>query len=174
MLAMAMDGQPLPIEHGFPVRMVVPGLYGFVSATKWLVDLEVTQFSKFTAYWTDRGWSAQAPVKTSSRIDVPRSGNRVGAGTVPVGGVAWAQHRGITAVEVRVDDGDWQPAALGREPTIDSWVQWRFEWQASGGDHTLTVRAIDGDGIVQSGADVGVVPNGAEGYHSVSVSVDNG
>jgi DMSO/TMAO reductase YedYZ molybdopterin-dependent catalytic subunit len=174
MLALAMDGQPLPIEHGFPVRMVVPGLYGFVSATKWLVDLEVTQFSKFTAYWTDRGWSAQAPVKTSSRIDVPRSGNRVGAGTVPVGGVAWAQHRGITAVEVRVDDGDWQTATLGREPTIDSWVQWRFEWQASAGDHTLTVRAIDGDGVVQSGADVGVVPNGAEGYHSVSVSVDSG
>ena len=97
-----------------------------------------------------------------------------GAGTVPVGGVAWAQHRGIAAVEVRVDDGDWQPATLGREPTIDSWVQWRFEWQASAGDHTLTVRAIDGDGVVQSGADVGVVPNGAEGYHSVSVSVDSG
>jgi DMSO/TMAO reductase YedYZ molybdopterin-dependent catalytic subunit len=171
LLAVALDGRPLPIEHGFPVRMVVPGLYGFVSATKWVVDLNVTRFADFTAYWTSRGWSAQAPVKTSSRIDVPQSGSSFGTGQVPIGGVAWAQHRGIDAVEVQVDGGDWVPATLGAEPTIDSWVQWKYDWDAPAGDHTIAVRATDGTGEVQSGRDVGVVPNGAEGYHTISVHV---
>jgi DMSO/TMAO reductase YedYZ molybdopterin-dependent catalytic subunit len=171
LLAVAIDGQPLPIEHGFPVRMVVPGLYGFVSATKWVVDLNVTRFADFTAYWTARGWSPQAPVKTSSRIDVPHSGSGLTAGKVAIGGVAWAQHRGIEEVEVQVDGGVWMPATLGVEPTIDSWVQWMYEWDARQGDHTIAVRATDGTGAVQSGRDVGVVPNGAEGYHTISVSV---
>jgi hypothetical protein len=171
LLAIAIDGQPLPIEHGFPVRMVVPGLYGFVSATKWVVDLNVTRFADFTAYWTSRGWSAQAPVKTSSRIDVPQSGSGLRVGPVAIGGVAWAQHRGIDAVELQVDGGDWVPATLGVEPTVDSWVQWMYAWDAPEGDHTIAVRATDGTGQVQSGRDVGVVPDGAEGYHTISVHV---
>jgi DMSO/TMAO reductase YedYZ molybdopterin-dependent catalytic subunit len=171
LLAVAIDGQPLPIEHGFPVRMIVPGLYGFVSATKWVVDLNVSRFADFTAYWTARGWSPQAPVKTSSRIDVPDSGSSVNAGQVAIGGVAWAQHRGIDAVEVQVDGGAWAPATLAAEPTIDSWVQWRYEWDAPEGDHTIAVRATDGTGAIQSGRDVGVVPNGAEGYDTISIHV---
>jgi DMSO/TMAO reductase YedYZ molybdopterin-dependent catalytic subunit len=171
LLAVAMDGQPLPIEHGFPVRMLVPGLYGFVSATKWVVDLNVTRFADFTAYWTARGWSPRAPVKTSSRIDVPSSGSSVNVGPVAIGGVAWAQHRGIDAVQVQVDSEAWMPVTLGAEPTIDTWVQWRYEWDAPEGDHTIAVRAIDGTGAVQSSQDVGVVPNGAEGYHTISVHV---
>jgi DMSO/TMAO reductase YedYZ molybdopterin-dependent catalytic subunit len=171
LLAVAIDGQPLPIEHGFPVRMIVPGLYGFVSATKWVVDLNVTRFADFTAYWTARGWSAQAPVKTSSRIDVPDSGSGLNVGQVAIGGVAWAQHRGIDAVELQVDGGDWVPVMLGVEPTVDSWVQWMYQWDAPEGDHTIAVRATDGTGAVQSGRDVGVVPDGAEGYHTISVHV---
>jgi DMSO/TMAO reductase YedYZ molybdopterin-dependent catalytic subunit len=171
LLAVALDGQPLPIEHGFPVRMVVPGLYGFVSATKWVVDLNVTRFVDFTAYWTSRGWSPQAPVKTSSRIDVPDSGSGLNVGQVSIGGVAWAQHRGIDAVEVQVDGGDWVSATLGVEPTIDSWVQWKYDWNAPAGSHTIAVRATDDTGAVQSGQDVGVVPNGSEGYHTISVHV---
>ncbi|HEX4977809.1 MAG TPA: molybdopterin-dependent oxidoreductase, partial [Nocardioides sp.] len=124
LLAVAMNGEPLPLEHGFPVRMVVPGLYGFVSATKWLVDLEVTRFDRFTAYWTERGWSAQGPVKTQSRIEVPGNGDDVPAGRVRVGGHAWAQHTGVEKVEVRVDGNAWTPAELGRVPSDDTWVQW--------------------------------------------------
>ena len=133
LLAVAMNGEPLPVEHGFPVRMVVPGLYGYVSATKWVVDLKVTTFAADVAYWTPRGWSERGPIKTASRIDVPASGERVKAGTVAVAGVAWAQHRGIRAVEVQVDDGPWQPARLAAEPTVDAWRQWVFEWDASQG-----------------------------------------
>jgi DMSO/TMAO reductase YedYZ molybdopterin-dependent catalytic subunit len=171
LLAVAMNGEALPVEHGFPVRMVVPGLYGYVSATKWVVDMEVTRFARISAYWTDRGWSEQAPVKTSSRIDVPDTGANVSAGSVAVGGVAWAQHRGIDAVEVRVDDGPWHRATLAAEPTIDSWRQWHWRWSAEAGDHTLAVRAVDGDGTVQTGAVTGVLPDGATGYHTVSVRV---
>jgi sulfite oxidase len=171
LLAVAMDGKALPVEHGFPVRMVVPGLYGYVSATKWVVDMEVTKFAEISAYWTERGWSEQAPIKTSSRIDVPGAGANVAAGSVVVGGVAWAQHRGIDAVEVRVDDGPWQRAALAAEPTIDSWRQWRWRWAATPGEHTLAVRAVDGDGEVQTGAVAGVLPDGATGYHTLSVQV---
>ena len=127
MLAVAMNGKPLPVEHGFPVRMVVPGLYGYVSATKWLVDLEVTRFSDFSAYWTQRGWAQQGPVKTESRIDVPRDGQQIRPGRSRFGGSAWAQHTGIEKVEVQLDGGPWEEAELGRVPNDDTWVQWSRE-----------------------------------------------
>ncbi|CAA9339246.1 MAG: probable sulfite oxidase [uncultured Nocardioidaceae bacterium] len=171
LLAVAMDGEPLPLEHGFPVRMVVPGLYGFVSATKWVVDWEVSRFDRFSAYWTDRGWSARGPVKTSSRIDVPRGGTSVAAGPVAVAGVAFAQHRGIERVEIRIDDGAWEPARLADVPSTDTWVQWVYDWEATPGEHLLTVRATDATGELQSGADVDVVPDGAEGWHDITVQV---
>ncbi len=171
LLAIAMNGEPLPVEHGFPVRMVVPGLYGFVSATKWLVDWEVTRFDRFDAYWTERGWAEQAPIKTQSRIDTPRPNDSVVAGRIAVGGVAWAQHRGIARVELRVDDGDWQQATLARVPSIDTWVQWAWQWDAAPGRHTLTVRATDRAGATQPEQRTDVVPDGASGWHSVSLDV---
>lgn len=170
LLAIAMDGEPLPPEHGFPVRMVVPGLYGYVSATKWVVDLEVTRFDAATAYWTDRGWSERGPVKTQSRIEVPRPSARVDAGDVVVAGTAWAQHRGIVRVQVRVDDGDWQDADLAGDGGVDSWRQWRWTWPAESGEHQLFVRAFDPDGP-QTGAQEGVIPDGATGYDTVRVTV---
>ncbi len=171
LLAFAMNGEPLPFEHGFPVRMVVPGLYGYVSATKWLVDIEVTRFDRFRAYWTDRGWSAQGPVKTASRIDVPRSSARVESGQVAVAGVAWAQHRGISRVEVRVDDGPWHRARLAGEPTKDSWRQWTWTWDATPGRHQLQVRATDGTGATQTSRLAPPAPDGASGWHTVQVQV---
>ncbi|MGV8965888.1 MAG: molybdopterin-dependent oxidoreductase [Cellulomonas sp.] len=171
LLAIGMNGEPLPIDHGFPVRMVVPGLYGYVSATKWVVDLEVTRFADRRAYWTNRGWSEKGPVKTASRIEVPRPGAAVAAGRVAVGGTAWAQHRGITAVEIRVDDGDWAPATLATEASIDTWRQWSFAWDATPGSHTLTVRAKDATDGVQTSDVADPVPDGATGWHSVDVRV---
>lgn len=170
LFAVAMNGEPLPIEHGFPVRMVVPGLYGYVSATKWLVDLEVTRFEDFDAYWTTRGWSELGPIKVQSRIDVPSRGASLPAGKVPVAGVAWAQHRGIDAVEVRVDEGEWQLADLGEVPSADTWRQWVYIWDAGPGDHTLEVRATTSDGEVQTGESAPPAPDGATGWHSISVS----
>ncbi|GIG28304.1 molybdopterin-dependent oxidoreductase [Cellulomonas marina] len=170
LLAVGMNGEPLPPAHGFPVRMVVPGLYGYVSATKWVVDLEVTRFAERSAYWTQRGWSERGPVKTASRIEVPRQGATLPAGTVAVGGTAWAQHRGITGVEVQVDDGPWQPATLAGEISVDTWRQWSFAWHAAPGDHLLRVRASDPDGP-QTGDRVGAVPDGATGWHEVAVRV---
>ncbi len=171
MFAIAMNGEPLTPEHGFPVRMVVPGLYGYVSATKWVVDLEVTRFDDFSAFWTDRGWSPQGPVKTESRIDVPRSGARVNAGDVAVGGVAWAQHTGVESVEVRVDDGEWARAVLGTDPTTDSWRQWKYVWSATSGKHQIQVRATDRSGYTQTGDLANVVPDGATGWHTIDVTV---
>jgi len=171
LLAVAMNGEPLPREHGFPVRLVVPGLYGYVSATKWVTELKVTRFAVDMGYWTPRGWSALGPVKTAARIDVPRSGARVTAGRVAVAGVAWAMHRGIQAVQVRVDDGPWADARLAAEPTVDAWRQWVYEWDATAGSHTLTVRARDGQGQWQT-ADVRPPdPDGATGLHTVTVTV---
>ena len=170
LLAVAMNGEPLPVEHGFPVRMVVPGLYGYVSATKWVVDLKVTTFAADVAYWTPRGWSARGPIKTASRIDVPASGGQVKAGRVAVAGVAWAQHRGIRAVEVRVDDGPWQQARLAAEPSVDAWRQWVLEWDAPKGNHTLTVRAVDGTGALQTEQEAPPAPDGASGWHSITVT----
>ncbi|HEX6247005.1 MAG TPA: molybdopterin-dependent oxidoreductase, partial [Nocardioidaceae bacterium] len=163
LLAVAMNGEPLPLEHGFPVRMVVPGLYGFVSATKWLVDLEVSRFADFTAYWTSRGWAEEAPVKTQSRIDVPRPGGEVAAGTVRVGGSAWAQHTGIERVEYRLDGQPWAEADLGRVPNADTWVQWAASVEVPPGEHTLAVRATDRSGATQTAARSGVLPDGATG-----------
>jgi DMSO/TMAO reductase YedYZ molybdopterin-dependent catalytic subunit len=171
MLAVAMDGRPLPVEHGFPVRMVVPGLYGFVSATKWVVDLEVTRFDRIRAYWTDRGWAEQAPIKTASRIDVPRAGASLPAGRTAVGGVAWAQHRGVRTVEVRVDGGAWSPARLAAVPSEDTWRQWVWEWDAAPGTHLLSVRATDATGAVQVEQPADPVPDGATGWHTVEVEV---
>lgn len=167
MLALAMNGEPLPLDHGFPVRTIVPGLYGYVSACKWVVDIEVTQFARFSAYWTDRGWSERGPVKLSSRIDVPDSGGELSAGTARIGGVAWAQHIGIEAVEVALDGGDWQPAEVSHPPTDDTWVQWVAAVKVDPGDHTVRVRATDKNGLVQTGVQREVVPNGATGWHSV-------
>jgi DMSO/TMAO reductase YedYZ molybdopterin-dependent catalytic subunit len=171
MLAFAMNGEPLPLEHGFPVRMVVPGLYGYVSATKWVVDLELTTFDAFDAYWIRRGWAQQAPIKTQSRIDTPRRGADLHAGTVPVAGVTWAQHRGIAAVELRVDDGDWLPAELSEAASADTWRQWLVRWEATPGSHQLQVRATDGDGQVQTDEVAPPFPDGATGYHTIGVEV---
>ncbi|WP_433387694.1 molybdopterin-dependent oxidoreductase [Micromonospora sp. KLBMP9576] len=171
LLAVGMNGAPLPVEHGFPVRMVVPGLYGYVSACKWVTELELTSFADFDAYWVPRGWSAQGPVKTQSRIDTPRPRNRLTAGLITVAGVAWAPHRGIRRVEVRVDDGPWREAALTRVVSVDTWVQWSWRWDATPGKHTLAVRATDATGETQTGRRQGVVPDGATGWHTVTVTV---
>ena len=171
LLAIGMNGEPLPVDHGYPVRLVVPGLYGYVSATKWVVDLEVTRFADRRAYWTNRGWSEKGPIKTASRIEVPRTGASVAAGRVAVGGTAWAQHRGITAVEVRVDDGDWAPATLATEASVDTWRQWSYLGDATPGEHTLTVRATDATDSVQTSDLADPVPDGATGWHSVDVQV---
>ena len=169
LLAVGMDGVPLPVEHGFPVRQVVPGLYGYVSATKWVTDWEITRFDDAQAYWTTRGWSAQGPIKTHSRIDVPR--DSVDAGAVTVAGIAWAQHTGITKVEVRVDDGPWEKAELASVPSADTWVQWRWEWDAEPGEHRLQVRATDKTGYTQTSERADVLPDGATGYHGRDISV---
>jgi DMSO/TMAO reductase YedYZ molybdopterin-dependent catalytic subunit len=172
LLALGMNGEPLPFGHGFPVRMVVPGLYGFVSACKWIEDIELTTFDAYDPYWVKRGWAREAPIKTQSRIDTPKPFARPKAGTVMVAGVAWAQHRGIDKVEVRVDDGPWQEARLAAEDTRDTWRQWSFPWQASRGGHTLTVRATDRTGQVQTERRTRTIPDGASGWHSVVVTVD--
>jgi DMSO/TMAO reductase YedYZ molybdopterin-dependent catalytic subunit len=167
LLAVGMNGKPLPIDHGFPVRMVVPGLYGYVSATKWLVDLEVTRFSDFTAYWTERGWAQKGPVKTESRIDVPRDGASVQAGSVAIGGVAWAQHTGIERVEVQVDGAPWRRARLGGAPDNDTWVQWATTVEVGTGAHEVRVRATDRSGYTQTSVQQGLLPDGATGWHTI-------
>ncbi|MCU1412579.1 MAG: oxidoreductase [Rhodoglobus sp.] len=171
LLAVGMNGEPLPLEHGFPARLVVPGLYGYVSATKWVTELKVTTFAKDMGYWTPRGWDALGPVKTASRIDVPQSGAGVSAGRIAVAGVAWAQHRGIEAVEVRVDDGTWMPAVLADAISIDTWRQWVYEWDATSGNHTVAVRATGAVGDTQRDVRLPPAPNGSEGYHTVTVTV---
>ena len=170
MLAVAMNGQPLPIEHGFPVRTIVPGLYGYVSACKWVVDIEVTRFADIEAYWTSKGWAEMGPVKMSSRIDVPGSGDDVAAGEVVVGGMAWSQHTGIASVEVSLDGGAWTPATLGTVPNIDTWVQWRLTLDVEEGEHELRVRATDKDGTAQTGVERDVLPDGATGWHTTTFS----
>jgi sulfite oxidase len=171
LLAIAMNGEPLPLQHGFPVRMIVPGLYGYTSATKWVTDIEATTMNAYNAYWAQRGWAQQATVKTESRIDVPQSGASVSAGTVAVAGVAWATHRGISGVQVRVDSGAWQDATLAAEVGTDVWRQWKFAWIATSGTHQLQARAIDGSGDVQTGDLADPAPNGATGWHTITVSV---
>jgi DMSO/TMAO reductase YedYZ molybdopterin-dependent catalytic subunit len=170
-LAVKMNGEALPVEHGFPVRMVVPGLYGYVSATKWVVDMEITDFAQTTSFWSERGWAAQAPIKTASRIDTPKSFAKLPVGRVAVAGVAWAQHRGIKAVQVQVDDGPWNEAILSTPVSDDTWVQWMWPWPATAGEHTLRVRAIDGTNELQTGSRQDVMPDGATGWHSRVVTV---
>jgi DMSO/TMAO reductase YedYZ molybdopterin-dependent catalytic subunit len=171
LVAVAMNGAALPVEHGFPARLVVPGLYGYVSACKWVVDIEVTTFASTVAYWAQRGWSQQASIKTESRIDVPPGGSQVKAGTVTVAGVAWAQHKGIEAVEVRVDGGQWHPATLAAVPDIDTWRQWFWQWDATPGNHLLEARATDKTGYTQTAVQEDVAPNGATGYPMNQVTV---
>ncbi|MFZ2530656.1 MAG: molybdopterin-dependent oxidoreductase, partial [Rhodococcus sp. (in: high G+C Gram-positive bacteria)] len=171
LLAVGMNGEPLPFEHGYPARQVVPGLYGYVSATKWVVDWELTRFDRAQAYWTRRDWAAQAPIRTASRIDVPAAFAQLTAGPVVVAGTAWAQHRGIGRVQVRVDGGSWQDTEPATEYSTDTWRQWRWVWDANPGTHTLEVRAIDGGGVVQDEQRRPPVPDGATGLHSRTVTV---
>jgi DMSO/TMAO reductase YedYZ molybdopterin-dependent catalytic subunit len=171
LLAVGMNGEPLPLEHGFPVRMVVPGLYGYVSATKWVVELSVTTFATETAYWTDRGWGERGPIKQSSRIDTPRQLGKIAPGRTAVAGVAWAQHTGIRAVDVRIDDGPWQPARLADTVGPDTWVQWVYDWDAAAGQHQVQVRSTDASGQQQTEALAGVLPDGATGLHTITVNV---
>jgi DMSO/TMAO reductase YedYZ molybdopterin-dependent catalytic subunit len=174
LLAVGMNGTPLPVEHGFPVRMVVPGLYGYVSATKWVVSLEVTRFAKAQGYWTPRGWDARGPAKLESRIDTPRADSAVAASssTIPIAGVAWCQHVGVSKVEVQVDKGPWQTATLADSISADTWRQWVYQWKPTKGAHQLRVRATDALGNRQQEAYVSPAPNGAEGWHSINVSVN--
>jgi DMSO/TMAO reductase YedYZ molybdopterin-dependent catalytic subunit len=170
MIAVRMNDAPLPPRHGFPARLIVPGLYGYVSATKWLAELELTTLDAFDAYWVPLGWAKEAPILTQSRIDTPRNSAAVAAGRVPIAGVAWAPDRGISGVEVSID-GSWQPARLSQPISDATWVQWVFEWEASPGSHTLQVRATDGDGVVQDERSTPPAPDGARGWHTVQVSV---
>ncbi|MFF5245325.1 molybdopterin-dependent oxidoreductase [Streptosporangium sp. NPDC000095] len=172
LLAFGMNGEVLPVDHGFPVRQVVPGLYGYVSATKWVTDIKVTRFDQDEAYWTPRGWSAKGPIKTQSRIDLPRDGASVPAGKTVVAGVAWAQHKGVDAVEVRVDQGEWRQARLAEAPTADTWRQWVLDdWDATPGEHTIEVRATDTTGYTQTAERTPVAPDGATGWHTIRVRV---
>ena len=173
MVAVGMNGEPLPVLHGFPARLVVAGLYGYVSATKWLSEIHVTTLDDFDGYWIPRGWSKEAPIKTESRIDVPRSGGLLNAGTIPIAGVAWAPGpgRGITKVEVQVDDEPWREAKLGEVLSGNTWRQWMLEWEATPGTHTLQVRATDGTGETQTEEHAPPEPNGATGWDSHRVKV---
>ncbi|CAN5209704.1 sulfite oxidase [soil metagenome] len=171
LVAVGMNGDPLPLEHGFPARLVVPGLYGYVSATKWLSAIELTTWEGFDAYWVPRGWDKEGPVKTQSRIDVPAASAQVAAGTVAVAGVAWAQPRGVERVEVQVDDGQWADAELADALDVDTWRQWVYRWDAAAGDHTLRVRATDGDGQTQTEERRPPAPDGASGWHEIRVTV---
>ncbi len=170
LVAVGMNDEPLPIEHGFPVRLVVAGLYGYVSATKWLSELELTTWDGFNAYWIPRGWAKEAPVKTQSRIDTPRQG-RIARGPRAIAGVAWAPHRGVDKVEVRIGDGPWIEAELSTEISDNSWRQWKVDWDPQPGRYKLQVRATDGDGITQTDLRVPPAPDGATGWHTIDVTV---
>lgn len=170
MIAVGMNGQLLPLEHGFPARLIVPGLYGYVSATKWVTELKVTTFAKDSAYWSSRGWSERGPIKQSSRIDTPRSGAAVATGEVTLAGSAWAQTKGISAVQVQVDDGPWQDAKLAAGISKDTWVQWSVAVQMSPGQRRVQVRSTDGNGELQSAVPAAPAPDGSSGYHSIRLN----
>ena len=170
MIAVQMNGEPLPAAHGFPARLIVPGLYGYVSATKWLTDIELTTLQAFDAYWVPLGWAKEAPILTQSRIDLPRDGTTVTAGSVSVAGVAWAPTRRISRVEVQVDDGSWLPAQLSVPLSDYSWVQWRAALEVAAGSHVLRVRATDGTGTTQAAERTPPAPDGARGYHEIRIS----
>lgn len=170
LVAVGMNGEPLPFEHGFPARLVVAGLYGYVSATKWLSEIELTGWDTFDAYWIPRGWAKEAPIKTQSRIDTPRRAAQVPPGETVVAGVAWAPTRGISKVEVQLgEDAPWVEAELSEPLSVNSWVQWKVPWTPETGRHVLTVRATDGDGILQDQTERPPAPDGATGWHSVPV-----
>jgi DMSO/TMAO reductase YedYZ molybdopterin-dependent catalytic subunit len=171
LVAVGMNGEPLPRKHGFPVRLVVAGLYGYVCNTKWLTTIELTTFEAHTAYWVPRGWAVRAPIKTQSRIDVPRSGGTVPAGAATIAGVAWSDEHGVSRVEVAVDDGDWREAELAAPLARTTWRQWRIDWDAMPGDHQLRVRAFDAEGVPQTEARQSPAPDGATGHHTIRVSV---
>jgi DMSO/TMAO reductase YedYZ molybdopterin-dependent catalytic subunit len=173
LVAVGMNGEPLPLRHGFPARLIVPGLYGYVSATKWLTQIELTRFDAFDQYWVPRGYAQRAPIKTASRIDTPRGLAKVPAGPVPIAGVAWAQTRGIGGVEVRVDDGPWQRAELAEALNDAVWRQWKLVWDAVPGRHTITVRASEQDGAIQTDERSEPLPNGSSGHHRIVVLVDD-
>ena len=173
-LAIGMNDDFLPTNHGFPARLVVAGLYGYVSAVKWIDEIHLTTWDGFDGYWVPRGWSKEGPMKTQSRIDVPAAGRGLTAGqTTPIAGIAWAPTRGIERVEVNVDDEGWLPCELGEALGDESWVQWHREWTPTAGRHRIQVRATDGDGVTQSSREVDPAPNGAEGWHTITVTVDN-
>ena len=171
MIALGMNGAALPLEHGFPARLVVPGLYGYVSATKWLQNIKLTTWDADQGFWVPRGWSRDGPIKTESRIDVPRDGENVTAGAAKIAGVAWAQHRGVAKVEVSINDGPWQAARLGTDVTDDAWRQWVLDWQVTPGNYTIRVRATDKTGATQTADVAPPDPDGATGYHTRSVKV---
>lgn len=171
LVVVGMNGRSLPAAHGFPARLLVPGLYGYVSATKWLEEIRLTTFADEQSYWIPLGWSRLGPIKTQSRIDVPSSGDTVPAGRRAIAGVAWAPHRGIAKVEVQVDRGPWQPAELGRVASDDTWVQWHLAWDAKPGEHTISVRATDRTGEVQTAEQAPPDPDGATGHHTIVTSV---
>ena len=169
MIAVRMNDDPLPPRHGFPARLIVPGLYGYVSATKWLAELELTTMDAFNGYWVPLGWAKEAPILTQSRIDTPRGGS-VAAGPVPIAGVAWAPDRGVSKVEVGID-GQWQEARLSSPISDATWVQWVYDWNSTPGSHHIEVRATDGTGEVQTDQRTPPAPDGARGWHSVDVTV---
>ena len=171
MIALAMNGEPLPADHGYPARLIIPGLFGYVSATKWLKEIELTTLEAFDAYWVPLGWAKEAPILTQSRIDVPKNGTRVPAGPTAIAGVAWAPDRGISAVEVQVDEGAWLQAELSNPLAAAAWVQWLVTWDATPGGHRIRVRATDGEGVVQTDERTSPAPDGARGHHEVSVAV---
>jgi DMSO/TMAO reductase YedYZ molybdopterin-dependent catalytic subunit len=171
LVAVGMNGEALPADHGFPARLIVPGLFGYVSATKWLAEIELATWDGFDAYWVPLGWAKEGPILTQSRIDVPRSGARLEAGPTTIAGVAWAPDRGISGVEVQVDEEGWMPAELATPISDATWVQFSRSWEAPAGDHDLRVRAIDGDGEVQTDERTRPAPDGARGHHTIRVSV---
>ena len=171
LIAIGMNGEPLPRRHGFPARLIVPGLYGYVSATKWLSEIELTTWEGFDAYWVPRGWSKTGPIKTQSRIDVPRARSNVAAGDVSIAGVAWAPNVGIVRVEVKIDDGEWQDAVLTAPLSDDAWVQWRTSFDLAPGIYKASVRATDATGTAQTEVVTKPRPDGATGHHTVQFSV---
>jgi len=171
MVAVAMNGEPLPANHGFPARLIVPGLFGYVSATKWLAEIELTTWDAFDAYWVPLGWSKEGPILTQSRIDTPHNGDRLTAGRVPIAGVAWAPDRGVRAVEIRIDEGGWIEAELSSPISDATWVQFVLHWDAAPGDHLVQVRATDGTGVVQTDQRTPPAPDGARGHHTIQVTV---
>ena len=171
LVAIAMNGEPLPLEHGFPARLIVPGLYGYVSATKWLSEVELARFDQFDQYWVERGWDNMAPIKIQSRIDTPRGLSSVDPGTLAIGGVAWAQTRGIERVELQIDDGDWVEATLAGELNDVTWRQWSYAWEATSGRHSIRVRATEKNGPIQTDQRSEPFPSGATGQHQIVVLV---